>query len=168
MEPYLGYFCRAYIGQDVQANVIARSLREAELEITRMIRSGAMVAHAVQHGRPDHEPVLVASAYGGTADGEMWRYLRQNAGPEFDRWQAAYRSKTKILDDRWVVIELSPVGIKEYSAFGKAVRAIWGSATTSSEPRLEKMFLPEIQPSEGGPKRPSMTPLIQTPTSKAG
>ncbi len=91
MEPHLGYFCRAYVGQDVQANVIARTLREAELEITRMIRGGAMAAHAVQHGWPDHEPVLVASAYGGTADGEMWRYLRQNAGPEFDRWQAAYR-----------------------------------------------------------------------------
>src|ERR1700689_2572440 len=168
MEQHAGYFCRAYIGQDVQANVIARSLREAELEITRMIRSGAMVAHAVQHGRPDHEPVLVASAYGGTADGEMWRYLRQNAGPEFDRWEIAYRSKTKILDDRWVVIELSPVGIKEYSAFGKAVRAIWGSATASSEPHLQKMFLPEIQEAEGAPKRPSMTPFRHTPTSKAG
>ena len=87
--------------------------------------------------RPDHEPVLVASAYGGTADGEMWRYLRQNDGPEFDRWQAAFGSKTKILDDRWVVIELSPSGIKEYSAFGKAVRAIWGSATTPAEPASE-------------------------------
>ena len=76
MEQDLGYFCRAYVGQDVQANVIARTLREAELEITRMIRGGAMTAHAVQHGWPDHEPVLVASAYGGTADGEMWRYLR--------------------------------------------------------------------------------------------
>lgn len=107
MEPHLGYFCRAYVGQDVQANVIARTLREAEQEITRMIRGGAMTAHAVQHGWPDHEPVLVASAYGGTADGEMWRYLRQNKGPEFDRWHAAYHSKTKILDDRWVVIELS-------------------------------------------------------------
>jgi hypothetical protein len=62
MEQHLGYFCRAYIGQDVQANVIARTLREAELEITRMIRGGAMVAHAVEHGWPDHEPVLVASA----------------------------------------------------------------------------------------------------------
>ncbi len=41
MEPDLGYFCRAYVGQDVQANVIARTLREAELEITRMIRGGA-------------------------------------------------------------------------------------------------------------------------------
>ena len=91
MEPHDGYFCRAYVGQDVQANVIARTLREAEQEITRMIRGGAMTAHAVQHGWPDHEPVLVASAYGGTADGELWRYLRQNKGPEFDRWQAAYR-----------------------------------------------------------------------------
>ena len=99
MEPHLGYFCRAYVGQDVQANVIARTLREAEQEITRMIRGGAMTAHAVQHGWPDQEPVLVASAYGGTADGEMWRYLRQNKGPEFDRWQAAYQSKTKILDE---------------------------------------------------------------------
>jgi hypothetical protein len=167
MEPYLGYFCRAYIGQDVQANVIARTLREAELEITRMIRGGAMVAHAVQHGRPDHEPVLVASAYGGTADGEMWRYLRQNAGPEFDRWQAAYRSKTKILDDRWVVIELSPVGIKEYSAFGKAVRAIWGSTTTSSEAG-QRISLPETLSAEGARKMPSRTPLRHTPTSKAG
>jgi hypothetical protein len=130
MEPQVGYFCRAYIGEDVQANVIARTLREAELEITRMIRGGAETAHAVQHGWADHEPVLVASAYGGPADGEMWRYLRHGAGPEFDRWQAAYRSKTKILDDRWVVIELSPTGIKEYGAFGKAVRAIWGSAAS--------------------------------------
>jgi hypothetical protein len=54
MEPHDGYFCRAYIGQDVQANVIARTLREAEEEITRMIRGGAMTAHAVQHGWPDH------------------------------------------------------------------------------------------------------------------
>ncbi len=133
MEQHLGYFCRAYVGQDVQANVIARSLREAELEITRMIRGGALAAHAVEHGWPDHKPVLVASAFGGTADGEMWRYLRHNSGPEFERWQAAYCSKTKILDDRWVVIELSPVGIKEYSAYGKAVRAIWGSAALSSK-----------------------------------
>ena len=58
MEQELGYFCRAFDGQDVRANVIARTLREAELEITRMIRSGAMAAHAVQHGRPDHEPEL--------------------------------------------------------------------------------------------------------------
>jgi hypothetical protein len=127
MEQELGYFCRAFDGQDVQANVIARTLREAELEITRMIRSGAMAAHAVQHGRPDHEPELVAGAHGGIADGELWRYLRQSAGAEFDRWQAAYRSKTKILDDRWVVIELAVTGIREYGAFGKAVRAVWGS-----------------------------------------
>jgi hypothetical protein len=109
--------------------VIARTLLEAELEITRMIRGGAMAAHAVQHGRPDHEPVLVASASGGKADGEMWRYLRQNSGVEFERWRTAYASKTKILDDRWVVIELCSNGIKEYSAFGKAVRAIWANAT---------------------------------------
>jgi hypothetical protein len=127
----LGYFCRAYVGQDVQANVIARSLGEAELEIARMIRGGAMAAHAVGHGMPDHQPELVASAIGGNAAGEIWRYLRQNAGPEFDRWQLAFQSKTKILDDRWVVIELSSLGIKEYSAFGKAVRAIWGDATAS-------------------------------------
>src|ERR1700678_1946349 len=132
MEPPIGYFCRAYVGEDVQANVIARTLREAELEITRMIRGGAMTAHAVQHGWPDHEPVLVASAYGGPADGEMWRYLRHSAGPEFDRWQAAYHSKTKILDDRWVVIELSATGIKEYGAFGKAVRAIWATAASEA------------------------------------
>ena|ERR1700689_981497 len=150
MEQHAGYFCRAYIGQDVQANVIARTLREAELEITRMIRGGAMTAHAVQHGWPDQEPVLVASAYGGTADGEMWRYLRQSTGPEFERWQTAYHSKTKILDDRWVVIELSPSGIKEYSAFGKAVRAIWGSA------------------SEATPKAPAPTPVKLTPQTKVG
>ena len=48
MEPHDGYFCRAYVGQDVQANVIARTLREAEQEITRMIRGGAMTAHAVR------------------------------------------------------------------------------------------------------------------------
>jgi hypothetical protein len=151
MEPQTGYFCRAFVGEDVQANVIARTLREAELEITRMIRGGAMTAHAVQHGWSDNEPVLVASAYGGPADGEMWRYLRHGAGPEFDRWQAAYRSKTKILDDRWVVIELSSTGIKEYGAFGKAVRAIWGSAA-----------------SEMPVKAHAETPREQTPTSKAG
>jgi hypothetical protein len=124
------YFCRAYAGQDVQANVIARSLREAELEITRMIRSGAMAAHAVEHGRPDYEPALVASVEGAGADAEIWRYLRQKDGTEFERWQAAFQSKTKILDDRWVVIELCSNGIKEYGAFGKAVRAVWGSATS--------------------------------------
>src|SRR6202044_2332447 len=102
MEQHAGYFCRAYVGEDVQANVIARTLREAELEITRMIRGGAMSAHAVQHGGPDQEPVLVAGATGGPADGEMWRYLRHGTGPAFERWNAAYRSKTKILDDRWV------------------------------------------------------------------
>ena len=90
-----------------------------------------MAAHAVEHGMPDHKPELVANATAGNAAGEIWRYLRQNAGPEFDRWQAAFQSKTKILDDHWVVIELSPVGIHEYSAFGKAVRAIWGVATAS-------------------------------------
>ena len=121
-----GYFCRSFVGKDVQANVIARSLGEAEQEITRMIRGGAEAAHAVEHGKPDQEPSLVASDYGGTADGEIWRYLRQNAGPEYERWQAAFGSKTRILDDRWVIIELSPIGIQEYKAFGKAVRAIWG------------------------------------------
>jgi hypothetical protein len=137
MGPDPGYFCRAYVGQDVQANVIARTLGEAELEIARMIRGGAMAAHAVEHGMPDHKPELVASATGGNAAGEIWRYLRQSAGPEFDRWQAAFQSKTKILDDHWVVIELSPVGIQEYSAFGKAVRAIWGVAT-AAEPAPAK------------------------------
>ena len=151
MEPQVGYFCRAYVGEDVQANVIARTLREAELEITRMIRGGAMTAHAVQHGWPDHEPVLVASAYGGPADGEMWRSLRHGTGPEFERWQAAYRSKTKILDDRWVVIELSSTGIKEYGAFGKAVRAIWGSASSEipTKPRT-KLSVAETPASKAG------------------
>ncbi len=128
MEQSLGYFCRAYVGRDVQANVIARTLKEAELEITRMIRGGAMSAHAVQHGWRDHEPVLVATAYGGMADGEIWRYLRHKDGPEFEQWQTAFHSKTKILDESWVVIECSSAGIKEYGAFGKAVRAVWGSA----------------------------------------
>lgn len=142
MEPHLGYFCRAYVGQDVQANVIARTLREAEQEITRMIRGGAMTAHAVQHGWPDHEPVLVASAYGGTADGEMWRYLRQNKGPEFDRWQAAFHSKTKILDDRWVVIELSRAE----------------SRSTAPSARLSERY---------GEVRPQLSPLrrVNTPQS---
>jgi len=158
MEAHLGYFCRAYVGQDVQANVIARTLREAEQEITRMIRGGAMTAHAVQHGWPDHEPVLVASAYGGTADGEMWRYLRDSHGPEFERWQAAFRSKTKILDDRWVVIELSQNGIKEYTAFGKAVRAIWGTASPA-EPAAKL---------ESAPKPASRTPVPITSHSKVG
>jgi hypothetical protein len=158
MEAHLGYFCRAYVGQDVQANVIARTLREAEQEITRMIRGGAVTAHAVQHGLPDHEPTLVASAYGGTADGEMWRYLRENKGPEFDRWQAAHRSKTKILDDRWVVIELSQSGIKEYSAFGKAVRAIWGAATPAEPPAAR----------ESTPKPSPRTPVPISSHSKVG
>src|ERR1700761_1178848 len=162
MEPHDGYFCRAYIGQDVQANVIARTLREAEQEITRMIRGGAMTAHAVQHGWPDHEPVLVASAYGGTADGELWRYLRQNKGPEFDRWQAAYGSKTKILDERWVVIELPPTGIKEYSAFGKAVRAIWGSAAVAPGPLRQEVPTPSP-----APKGPAKTHLFKSFTSTA-
>src|SRR6202012_1507642 len=161
MEQDLGYFCRAYVGEDVQANVIARSLREAEQEITRMIRGGGTSSHAVPHGAPDHEPVLVPSAYGGTADGELWRYLRHNKGPEFERWQAAYHSKTKILDDRWVVIELSASGIKEYSAFGKAVRAIWGSATTTVEPV-------EARAKDAPQKGPNKIHLKQTPTSKAG
>src|ERR1700744_1999873 len=100
MEQHFGYFCRAYVGQDVQANVIARTLLEAELEITRMIRGGAMAAHAVQHGKPDHEPVLVASPSGGKAHAEMWRFLRSNSGPAFERWPTGYSSKTKILDDR--------------------------------------------------------------------
>ena len=130
MEQHLGYFCRAYVGQDVQANVSARTLLEAELEIARMIRSGALSAHAVQHGMPDHEPVLVATV----ADGEVWRYLRSNNGPEFELWKKAFRSKTKILEDRWVVIELNTEGIKEYGAFGKAVRAIWGNPTNGSGP----------------------------------
>jgi hypothetical protein len=89
----------------------------------------------------------------------MWRYLRQNAGSEFDRWQTAYHSKTKILEDRWVVIELSLTGIKEYGAFGKAVRAIWGSPTAS----------PELSPAnEAVRKTPQQTPLSLPPTSKAG
>ena len=67
MEPHDGYFCRAYIGQDVQANVIARTLREAEQEITRMIRGGAMSAHAV---------CLLQSAVGL----EQTQAVRANAG----------------------------------------------------------------------------------------
>ena len=67
----------------------------------------------VQHGRPDHEPVLVATVAGG----EVWRYLRANDGAEFELWKKAYRSKTKILEDRWVVIELNTDGIKEYGAY---------------------------------------------------
>jgi hypothetical protein len=164
MEQDLGYFCRAYVGQDVQANVIARTLREAEAEITRMIRGGALRAHAVAHGWPDHEPVLVASAYGGSADAEMWRYLRFNKGPEFERWQAAFNSKTKILDDRWVVIELSSSGITEYAAYGKAVRAIWGTATSSPETIREGAALPDAVI----PKGPTKTHLIKGFTSKAG
>jgi hypothetical protein len=120
-----GYFCRAFVGPDVQANVATRTLWEAEVEITRMIRGGAARAHAVQHGRPDHEPVLVAKAANGIASGELCRYLRQNSGPEFDRWQVAYQSETKLLDDRWAVVALSASGIQEYGAFGKAVLAIW-------------------------------------------
>lgn len=155
MEQHLGYFCRAFVGQDVQANVIARTLKEAELEITRMIRGGALAAHAVPHGSPDHEPVLVATAYGGVADGEMWRYLRHKDGPEFERWQAAYCSRTKILDERWVVIECSAAGIKEYGAFGKAVRAIWGSPGMLAE----RSAAPMVEPVRVGPKPAMKQPL---------
>ena len=168
MEQHLGYFCRAYVGQDVQANVIARTLREAELEITRMIRGGAGEARVVEHGWPDHEPVLVASAYGGAADGEMWRYLRHRAGTEFDRWQAAYRSKTKILEDRWVVIELSAAGIQEYGAYGKAVRAIWGSAANPPESLHTLDSRPEVRTSVDIPKPPSRISKLHTMTSRAG
>jgi hypothetical protein len=127
MNQDAGYFCRAFVGADVQANVTARTLREAEAEITRMIRGGAASAHAIQHGRPDHEPSLVAVASNGLASGELCRYLRQSSGPEFDRWQVAYQSKDRLLDERWAVVELSASGIKEYGAFGKAVLAIWGN-----------------------------------------
>ncbi len=164
MEQRQGYFCRAYIGQDVQANVIARTLREAEHEITRLIRGGAMAAHAVPHGSPDHEPELVATGYGGMADGEMWRYLRHADGPEFERWQTAFHSKTKILDERWVVIECSSSGIREYGAFGKAVRAIWGSAAMQQEIGRDRSALSQHPTSEGaekiGPKPAKKTPLI--------
>lgn len=126
MNKEAGYFCRAYVGADVQANVTTRTLWEAEAEITRMIRSGAASARAVQHGRPDYEPVLVAEASHGNAAGELRRYLRQDSGPEFDRWQVAYQSEHRLLDDRWSVVALSSSGIHEYGAFGKAVLAIWG------------------------------------------
>ncbi len=129
MSQESGYFCRSFVGADVQANVTTRTLREAEAEITRMIRGGAASAHAIPHGNPDHEPVLVARASNGIATGELCRYLRQSSGPEFDRWQVAYQSKSKLLDDRWAVVELSASGIKEYRAFGKAVLAIWGNTT---------------------------------------
>jgi hypothetical protein len=127
-----GYFCRGFVGADLQTNVTARTLREAEAEITRMIRSGAVSAHAVQHGRPDHEPVLVAKAANGIASGELCRYLRHSSGPEFDRWQVAYQSPTRLLDDRWAVVELSASGIREYGAYGKAVLAIWKNPPTPS------------------------------------
>ncbi len=64
-------------------------------------------------------------------------------GPEFERWQVAYGSKTKILDDRWVVIELSPAGIKEYSAFGKAVPGYLGEQRTRPlRPQKQTAILP--------------------------
>ena len=128
MSQETGYFCRSFVGGDVQANVTARTLREAEAEITRMIRSGAQSAHAVQHGSPDHEPVLVAKASNGIATGELCRYLRQSSGPEFDRWQVAFQTKNRLLDDRWAIVELSASGIGEYRAYGKAVLAIWGKS----------------------------------------
>jgi hypothetical protein len=90
-----------------------------------MIRAGAARAHAIPHGRPDHEPILVAKASNGIATGELWRYLRHGSGPEFDRWQVAFQSKGKLLDERWVIVALSSTGIAEYGAFGKAVLAIW-------------------------------------------
>ena len=125
MSQETGYFCRAFVGSDVHANVTARTLREAEAEITRMIRGGAGRASAIPHGKPDHEPILVATASNGIAHGELCRYLHQSSGPEFDRWQVAYQSKTGLLDERWAVAALSASGIREYGAFGKAVLAIW-------------------------------------------
>jgi hypothetical protein len=59
------------------------------------------------------------------------------------------------------VIELSATGIKEYSAFGKAVRAIWGSATAASEAT-------EARGRDVPLKGPHKIHLKQTPTSKAG
>ena len=131
MNQEAGYFCRAFVGSDIQANVTTRTLREAEAEITRMIRSGAATAHAIQHGHPDSAPVLVARASLGIATGELCRYLHQNAGPEFDRWQVAYQSRSRLLDERWAVVTLSAAGIKEYGAYGKAVLAIWGNGSPS-------------------------------------
>jgi hypothetical protein len=128
MSHEAGYFCRAFVGSDVQANVTTRTLREAEAEITRMIRAGAARAHAIPHGRPDHEPVLVARAFNGIASGELCRYLRHGSGPEFDRWQVAFQSPTKLLDERWAVVDLSAEGIKEYGAYGKAILTIWSNA----------------------------------------
>lgn len=137
MSQETGYFCRAFVGADVQANVTTRTLREAEAEITRMIRAGAASAHAIPHGKLDHEPVLVAQASNGTKTGELWRYLRHSTGPEFDRWQVAYLSKTKLLDERWSVVALSSSGIQEYGAFGKAVLAIWGKPASPPVPSSE-------------------------------
>jgi hypothetical protein len=134
MIPESGYFCRAYVGADVHANVTTRTLREAEAEITRMIRGGAVRAHAIPHGRPDSEPVLVAMASNGIATGELCRYLRQSAGPEFDRWQVAFQSKSGLLEERWAVVALSSAGIREYGAFGKAVLTIWSNPSISLLP----------------------------------
>ena len=74
MEPPHGYFCRAYVGQDVQANVIARTLREAEQEITRMIRGGAMTAHAVSMGDMHRRTqIAVEGLHLGEAEGIFQR-----------------------------------------------------------------------------------------------
>jgi hypothetical protein len=141
MSQEAGYFCRAFVGSDVQANVTTRTLREAEAEITRMIRAGAASAHAIPHGKPDHEPILVARASNGSRSGELCRYLRQNSGPEFDRWQVAFQSSARLLDERWAVVALSASGIQEYGAYGKAVLTIWSkhSSSQASETSAQRM-----------------------------
>lgn len=137
MSPESGYFCRAFVGSDVQANVTTRTLREAEAEITRMIRGGAVRAHAIPHGKPDGEPVLVAHASNGKKPGELCRYLRHSSGPEFDRWQVAYQSESKLLEERWAVVALSASGISEFGAFGKAVLAVWSMSQSQQVPDLD-------------------------------
>jgi hypothetical protein len=60
------------------------------------------------------------------------------------------------------VIELSASGIKEYGAFGKAVRAIWGSATISTDSVVD------AKAKDVPLKGPNKIHLKLTPTSKAG
>jgi hypothetical protein len=141
-----GYFCRAFVGSDVQANVTTRTLREAEAEITRMIRGGAARAHAIPHGRPDSEPVLVAYASNGKKSGELCRYLRNGSGPEFDRWQVAYQSESRLLEERWAVVALSASGISEFGAFGKAVLAVWGISPSPQVPDLDIVKQDDAKP----------------------
>jgi hypothetical protein len=122
-----GYFCRSFIGRDLQSNLAVPTLRLAEIELARMIAAGATSAYAIQHGKSDQERELVALCVSNSDRGcravDLRRYLHDRDGPEYKRWQDAYRSEQRLLDGRWKVVELCVAGIHEYGAVGKAVLA---------------------------------------------